>query len=322
MAFKDVNEAMLKRLQDDSDGGPADRLAQLMLEQLFQARVDSLLDPSVLAKGAREALSGYLDSAEAMKTLEASLEAAVTALNVQGTVRDLMPKELREALLELAARPYSPDRQVVLKVLDRGPMRELIRALVTDTVTAFGNRVAAPAASVTKGLGGLARFAADTVKQRGGALGGLVNAVEDQVEKRSLEFADSAISRVLNEIADAVCDPKQAAEAAQLRVEALKGALELTPQQLSRELINLDVPGGAEVLRAALKRWLASDGATAAFERLAAGVKFEKTVGELLDGIGQRPAALTLGRGLLRARLKVLFSSPAYAAWLDDVGRP
>jgi hypothetical protein len=36
------------------------------------------------------------------------------------------------------------------------------------------------------------------------------------------------------------------------------GALELKLKQLSRELINLDVPGGAEIVRAALLEYLAS----------------------------------------------------------------
>ncbi len=316
-----TTEQMLKKLQDDSDGGPGDRLAVLMLEQLFAARVDTLIAPAALSTGAREALAGWLDSAEAMTTLEASLEATVAAMKSTAPLKDLVARDVRETLLELANRPYSPDRRVVLKVLDRGPMRELIRALVLETVTAFGARMTpAPAASVTKSLGGLARFAAETVKQRGGALGGIVGAVEGQLEKRSVEFADQAISSVLNEIADAVCDPKRAAEAAQARVEALKGALELTPQQLSRELINLDVPGGAEVLRAGLKRWLASPDSAKVFDRIGAGVELGKTVGELLDGIGQRPAAKSLGRAILRSRLKVLFASPEYAEWFASLG--
>lgn len=310
---------MIEKLQDDSDGGPADRLALLMLDQLFAAQVDSLIDPAQLSRGLREALSGWLESAEVLQTLEASIESAIAAMRSTGPLKDVVAKDLRETLLELAARPYSPDKRVVLKVLDRGPMRELIRSLVMDTVAGFSARMGAPAASVTKGLGGLARFAADTVKQRGGALGGLVGAVEGQVEKRGVEFADAAISRVLNEIADSISDPKRASEAAQLRVEALEGALELTGLQLSRELINLDVPGGAQVLRAGLKRWLQSPHGAAAFERLARGTRVGKTVGELLDGAGQRAAAMTLGRALLRERLKVLFASPEYAAWLAAV---
>src|SRR5262245_36714989 len=115
---------MLQRLQDDSDGGPADRLALLMLEQLFQSRADALIDAPALAQGARAALSGWLDSPEAMKTLEASLEATVLALKSPGALRDAVPPQVKDVLLELAGRPYSPDKKVVLAILDRGPMRE------------------------------------------------------------------------------------------------------------------------------------------------------------------------------------------------------
>jgi hypothetical protein len=208
---------------------------------------------------------------------------------------------------------------VVLTLIDRPPMRELIRMLVLDTVTAFGSRMAAPAATVTKGLGGLARFAAEQMKSRGGPLGGLVGAVSSEVqaqlERRASEFADAAISGVLAEIADAVCDPKRAGEAAQLRVEALEGALDLKLAQLAKELINLDVPGGAQVLREGVQRWLSSPQATEALVRAASSAAPERTLGELLQSIGQLEPARAIGRELLRARLHELFDSPAYATW-------
>jgi hypothetical protein len=314
----------LERLKDRSDGAAADRLAQLMLEQLFSARVDAVLPPKQVAAWARLALEGWLASPEALATLERHLETTVNAFNTdRRRLRELAPKELRETVLELTQRSYSPDRRVVLTLLDRPPMRELIRALVLDTVTAFGARMAAPAATVTKGLGGLARFAADQMKARGGALGGIVGAVSNEVqaqlEKRASEFADAAISGVLAEIADAICDPKRAQEAAQLRVEIVEGALELTLPQLARELINLDVPGGAKVLREGLSQWLASPEGKAKLDDAAAKVQLDRTVGQLLEGIGQLEAARTIGRELIRSRLGELFDSPAYATWLAEV---
>jgi hypothetical protein len=317
-------ERALERLKDRSDGAAADRLAQVLLEQLFSARVDQVLPPERVAAWSRLALEGWLASPEALITLERHLEATVNAFNTdRRRLRELAPTQLRETVLELVQRSYSPDRRVVLTLLDRPPMRELIRALVLDTVTAFGARMAAPAATVTKGLGGLARFAADQMKSRGGALGGIVGAVSNEVqaqlEKRASDFADAAISGVLAEIADAICDPKRAQEAAQLRVEVLEGALELTLPQLARELINLDVPGGAKVLREGLNEWLASPDAKAKLDEAAKKARLDRTVGQLLADIGQLDAARTIGRELIRARLHELFDSPAYATWLTEL---
>jgi hypothetical protein len=317
-------ERALERLRDRSDGAAADRLAQLLLEQLFAERLDAVLPPERLAQWLRLALEGWLQSSEAPRTLERSIEEAVSRLSGdRRRLRDTTPKELQQTLVELAGRPYSPDRKVVLSLLDRAPMRELIRELVLETVMAFGARMAAPAASVTKGLGGLARFAAEQVKSRGGALGGIVGAVSNEVqaqlEKRAADFANAAISEVMGQIADAICDPKRAREAAAFRVEALEGALELTLPQLSRELINLDVAGGAKVLREGLQGWLASPKAQADLAQAAANIDGKRTVGEWLDSVGQREAARTIGRELLRARLAVLFESPAYATWLSEV---
>ncbi len=317
-------EKGLERVQDTADGAATDRLALMLLDQLFATRVDAVVPLGRVSTWARLALDAWLKSPEASKTLERALEETVSRLSARKqTLRETLPKDLQATLLEVYGRPYSPDRRVVMALLDRPPMRELIRALVLDTVTAFGARMAAPAASVTKGLGGLARFAAEQVKSRGGAIGGLVgavsNEVQNQLERRSGEFADAAISSVLSEIVDAVCDPKRAHEAAALRVETMKGALELTLPQLSRELINLDVPGGAEVLRQGLERWLQSGEATKLVEGAVAEVKSERTVGQALQSMGQLEPARVIGRELLRLRLHALFASPEYAAWLTEL---
>jgi hypothetical protein len=317
-------EKALERVQDPADGAATDRLAIMLLDQLFATRADAVVPLGRVSAWARLAMHAWLESDEASKTLERALEDTVAQLSARKqTLRETLPKDLQVTLLEMYGRPYSPDRRVVMALLDRPPMRALIRELVLDTVTAFGARMAAPAASVTKGLGGLARFAAEQVKSRGGAIGGLVGAVstevQNQLERRSGDFADAAISGVLSEIADAVCDPKRAHEAAALRVETMKGALELTLPQLARELINLDVPGGANVLREGLARWLESGEATKLVEGAVGQVKSERTVGQVLESIGQLEPARVIGRELLRLRLHALFASPEYAAWLGEL---
>src|SRR4051812_1698885 len=106
-------ERALERLKDRSDGAAADRLAPLLLEQLFAEPLDVVLPPDRLAQWASVALDGWLESSEAPKTLERSLEAAISALSAdRRRVRDAAPSELREMLLKLVRRPYSPDRKV------------------------------------------------------------------------------------------------------------------------------------------------------------------------------------------------------------------
>jgi hypothetical protein len=319
-------EQLIERMRDASDGGAADRLALIMIDQLFAEKISAVLPAAALAQSLRQGLQGLLASENVLSELERWVEDTVNRLNAdRRSLREAASSQLREQLLELTQRPYSPDRRVVLTILDRPPMRALIRSLVLQTVTAFASKMAAPAASVTKGLSGLARIAAEQVKSRGGALGGLVGAVSNevshQVERRAAEFADAAISGVLAEIADSLSDPKRAHEAAQLRMEALKGALELTGPQLARELINLDVPGGAKVLREGLSNWLASPKSQPALEAAARSLAMDRSVAELAEKFGQREALAAFLRQLLRARLASLFGSAEYAAWLQALMR-
>jgi hypothetical protein len=215
---------------------------------------------------------------------------------------------------------------VVLTVVDREPMRELVRGILLTTVLEFGHRVSAPVAGVAKGLGSLARFATEQVKSRSGGLGHLVGAVgeevERQLEKRAAEFVDSALGGVFSQFADALSDPRRAHEAAELRSELFDGAMALTLSQLSRELANADVPGGAQTLRKALGQWLATDAATKTLETTAERVLASdagRPLSELLSDLGLLDFARTTGKELLRARFADVTAAPEFKAWLDGL---
>jgi hypothetical protein len=239
-----------------------------------------------------------------------------------------MAPQLKATVLELLGRPYSPDKRLVLTLIDRPPMRELIRGLLLQTMLDFGRKVASPAAGMAKSLTGLARFAVDTAKARSGAIGSMVGAVsgevERQLEKRAVDFVDASMSGVFGELADSVSDPKRAHEAAELRVALFEGVLELTLPQLARELMNLDVPGGAEVLREGLDRWIASPEAEEAFKQSASALtkrEGARTLRAVLEEAGQLQTFRTLGREALRARIGEIVTTPAFGAWLEALLR-
>ncbi|MFT3841004.1 MAG: hypothetical protein QM723_28695 [Myxococcaceae bacterium] len=319
-------KTLLERLKRDGDGSPLARLSTLTLDLLLDSKVAKLLPPERAAETVRQGIEGWLRSPQAVPALERLVEQASQDLSKDSRrLKDLVPSELKAVLLELAGRPYSPDRRLVLTLLDRPQMRELIRGLLYNTVLDFARRASAPVAGVAKGLGGLMKIAAETAKSRTGSLGALVGAagevVEKQLEKRTSDFVDSALGGVFGELADAVSDPKRAAEAAELRTEALEGALDLTLPQLSRELINLDVPGGAKTLRDGLERWVSGDEAMktirAACDRIAER-EGGRTLREVLEEAGQLQVARTLGRQALEERMREVVSSDAFADWLRD----
>lgn len=320
-------KTLTTRLANSSDGGPLDQLAELTLDGVLEQPLSTLLPEATAVRLLRSAIEGWVASPQAVPALNALVGDAFNQLQADGRkLRETIAPQLKATILELLGRPYSPDRKLVLTLIDRPPMRELIRGLLLQTVLDFGKKVASPVAGVAKSLGGLARFAVDTAKARSGALGSMVGAVsgevERQLEKRAVEFVDASLSNVFGELADSVSNPQRAHEAAELRVALFEGVLELTTPQLARELMNLDVGGGAEVLREGLSRWIASPDSEVALKEAVARVgnrQGQKTLRTVLEESGQLQTFKVLGREALRTRMAEVVASPAFAAWLEAV---
>ncbi len=316
-------QTLIDRLQADA----ADSLAGLCVDSVLGTKVGTLLPDALVLSTVRQGLTGWLASDSAVKVINTVVEALANRLKAERRpLKDLVASDVRHALREMMARPFSPERKLVLTVIDRGPTRQLVRQLLLDAVLEFGRRASAPVAGMARGLGSLAKMAGDRVKARSGSLGSLVGAVSDEVErqleKRATEFVDSALAGVFGQIADALSDPRRAAEAAELRIAFFDGALELTGPQLARELANLDVAGGTEILRAGLTRWLATPASDAQLEEFLALVVHrepERTLGDVLAEVGLLEVTRTFGAEQLAPRIRAVAASPECAAWLASL---
>jgi hypothetical protein len=320
---------LLARLQDASPDGPLDRLAALIVEHELSQPLATLLPPALLARATRQALEGWLASPTAEGELTTFLDQLQEGLvREPGTVRDAVPREFVQGLTELASHRYSPHRELVLGVIDRPPVRTLVRGLMLNVLIEFSRKVSAPVTDnrIAKGFTGLARFAAEQARSSGGTLGGIAGALSDeierQVEKRARDFIDSALSGIFQQTADALSDPHRASEHAELRVALLDGVLGLPLSRLGRELSQVDVPRGAAVARKTLTQWLASPGSQPALEE-ALGRVFarggERPVRELLRALGLLDTFQQVGREALRTRLAPIVASAPFAQWLSEL---
>lgn len=305
----------------------AESLAALSVESILSTPLEVLVPATTLASTTRKGLDAWLAAPSAVTALSAVVEALVQrAQSERRPLKEVLAEDVRAALRNALSRPFSPDRRLVLTIIDREPTRELVRQLLLDAVLEFGRKASAPVAGVARGLGSLARLAGETVKSRSGSLGTLVGAVSDEVErqleKRATEFVDSALAGVFGKIADAVSDPSRADEASELRKALLDGILELTGPQLARELVNLDVVGGAEVVRSGLRHWLASPQSE---EQLLAFAKFilersgTQSVREVLIQLGLLEIARSLAQEQLTLRIRAISQTPEFSAWLEGL---
>jgi hypothetical protein len=309
-----------------SDEKSVQALAHVCLDVWLEKPVGALLPVEVAVPVVRAALSGWLESPSAVKALARGVDLVVNELNAtRRTLKDVVARDVREAVRDVVGRPFSPDRKLVLTVIDRDPTRELVRQLLLDFVLEFGRRASAPVAGMAKGLGTFAKLAGDAVKSRTGTLGSLVGAVgsevERQMEKRAVEFVDTALSGVFGQLADAVSDPRRATEAAELRVAMLDGVLELTLPQLAREVANADVPGAVEVVRAGLTRWLASAASDEELKALASFAMKDvaaRPAKDVLEELGLLAVVRERGAEALAKRLTEVVTSEAFERWASS----
>jgi len=325
------SQALLTRLQNASPEGPLDRLAALVVEHELSQSLETLLPPALLARALKSALEGWLAS----PTAEGELASLVDDLQERlardpRPLRETLPRELPRALTELASHPYSPNRELVLAVMDRPPVRELARGLLLNVLIEFSRKVSAPVTEnrIAKGFTGLARFAAEQARTSGGTLGGIAGALSDeierQVEKRAKDFVDSALSGIFQQTADALSDPSRASEHAEMRVAFLDGVLGLPLAKLGRELSQLEVPRGVAVVRKTLTQWLASADALARLEeglRRALERDGKRPVREVLQTLGLLDTFQKMGREALRERLAPIVASAPFALWLEELMR-
>ena len=321
---------LLSRLQDASPDGPLDRLATLVVEHELSQPLATLLPPALLARATTSALEGWLASPTADGELATLLQELQERLaRDQRTVREALPPESAKAALELAARRYSPDRALVLAVVDRPPVRALVSALLLNVLIEFSRKVSAPVTDnkIAKGFTGFARFAAEQARSSG-ALGGIAGALSDelerQVEKRARDFVASALSGIFQQVADALSDPARHTEHAELRVALLDGVLGLPLFRLGRELAQVDVPGGARVVRKALTQWLATPQARPELEALYTRMMERdghRPVREVLGALGLLGTFESVGRESVRGRLGPIVGSAPFARWLEEVMR-
>lgn len=182
---------LLERLQNEA---ALEGLAVLAVDALLQAPVSQWVRPEVSARGARRLLEAWLAAPQARQVLSRVVEATVTQLSAERrALKDTLAPQVCSVLREVIARPFSPDRKLVLTLIDRGPIRELVREILLEAVLDFARKASAPMAGMAKGLGALARFAGETVRSRGGGLGSLVGAVGGEVERqlRSARWSSS-----------------------------------------------------------------------------------------------------------------------------------
>lgn len=303
--------------------GGIDRFVDLLIEDVLSRPVRELADPAWIARQ----LAATARTAAADPQVEVWLRARIRDARGRvpaGPVE--VPPELREPLRALLSRPYVPDRELVGALLDHDTARLLLRNLFQDLLIAFGRKLRpamqmAPRAPIPS-LRGLQKLGE-------GVLGVVGQELEVQLEQRAREFMDAGVQRLVDKMADHLCDPKLSSEYGSWRRHVLDVLGRTDARKLAAEVEKLD-PESLVATGAALVRGLAGReelvGQLEAVIRAAMDAAGDRSVRALLTGEGSAVASTeTLDTGVealrdvLRERGRALVETEAFEAWWDEV---
>jgi len=320
-----TDDGLLKRLQDPSPGAALDELAELIVDHQLSRPLTASLDPQRITELLRATLRGWCESDEAEEQLVSALRDELNKLkDEKRPLGELVSDSFQEELEKLASEPYALDRDLLLALIDRGPFRALIRELLVETLQNFAQRMSTPVADsrVAKKVLGIGQRARNRALSHAGSLGSLADAVsegvERQLDKRVSSFADSALSTIMQRIADYLCSPDRLADQEALRKGLLEGVWELQVAQLAGELDRSNLEATASMLRSGVGTWV---------ERADFQEVTSQWIEERLDAIGDRSVRDLLNEFSLeeplrgyalehtRANLGDLVESEAFTAW-------
>ena len=312
-----VDARLLARLRDPA---AADRLVDRWVVDLLARPLAELIPPAQVAAFSARLLAGVAGSDAFGRRVEKQVEEALASAELDPSkLHESLPPEAVRALRELAARPHPSDRELILAVLDREPVRKLVRALLVDVLIEFGRRIAARASPLTgsrvgRGLGKLGALAGAVGS---GVVGAVSGELERQVEKRAAEFADLGIARVLQQLANLASDPSLAKDQAEFRSALLEGCLELRRSDLAREARRQEPGVALRLFREAVRgHWARPESRASLESRLwrILGDDSHRTLGAALDEMGVRAEVEAALKEYLLPRARAF----DWAGWIES----
>ncbi|MGO9834518.1 MAG: hypothetical protein ACLP1X_09905 [Polyangiaceae bacterium] len=325
MSMADLSQ-ILARLR--AGGGVAAGLAAAIVDDVLQRPVEELLGAHSLAGAVREGLVALTTSDSATQRITERLQGASRALSAEKrTTEAIVPSALADGMRGFARLPSAPSRDALLKVLDRPPVRRMLRAQVIETLAAFGRRAASPVSdsSLARGLGGISKRALGQIASGPGALSRVASAVssevERQVERRATDFADTAVAGILAGIVDQAADPARRDEQAAVRIALVDGLLEMTGAELAG-LSPGDAVSQVEVARSALAAWATQPDFVRSLESALEAVLAEdahRPLGDLLADFAIRDTVVKHATGVVEHAIARLVAGPAFERWLTEL---
>lgn len=292
-------------------------LVNLVLEDLLERPLAELIDPQMMGDAVLTGLRSSLKNPGTKAWISTRLQSAVTQL--KGDRQSLLrrvPRDAVEPVQDLLRRPYSPDAPMLRAMVDHSAMRNLMREVLTHSLTDFASLIKPPTKAL--GSGRLAQWAgAATVAAK------MVGSeVERQLEGRIKVYVDGAISHAIGIAVDHVCDPKNAAEYGKMRSDMVDVALAMPVSTWGEELAKLEPSALVDDVHQILSAAAASEELEKELRGMVEQMVQEQghlSARAFLEGSGLEESWRPPLETLMLSHTRHVVESDAFADWLHKV---
>lgn len=316
-------------------GEALDALVTLAVDHLMDQPLSAFVRPEQAARQVVQALDGATRTTQAEEWLAARIE----DLRQQvpgGRVGDQVPAEVADALREVLHRPFQPDRALVGQLMDHAAMKGLIKDVMRHSLDGFVQQVKSlqqavpqrpfgPAAGRGPGFGRLKALSQGVRAVSEGVVSQVGKEFEQRLSGRVTGFVDEALAQAMAQVADHICDPRNADRWGAYRSYLLDTVLDLENRQIVQEIDKLDpdhlVAVGVATGRALARREGFAD-EVAALISSAIDATGGRTLRDFLAETGLDGEELAW-RAELEAQIaeqsRAVVATPAFRSWLEDL---
>jgi hypothetical protein len=313
-------ERLLSTLR--SDPRHADALVQLFLDDLLDRPVAELVEPDWLADRVVEGFRASVEEPRTRAWIEARIQDALTQLaGTRGTLRDVVPPEVSRSVGQSLRRHYVPNKTVLMALVDHRAVIDLLREVMTHSITDYAQNFKVPGKSALKGSLGSTRLAqwagAATVAAK------MVGSeVERQLEGKVRKYVDGAIRHALELSVDHVCDPNRVDDWADMRGDAWNVLLDVDAKTWHAELVKLGPETLVDEIHVVLKQVAHNEGTRDQIrDALQAGLDQagQDTVRSFLDESGLEDTWRPHLETLMGDRVRAVVQTDAFGSWLQEL---
>jgi hypothetical protein len=307
-------DTLIARLND----GATASLVTLSVDHVMTQPVNALIEADWLAGQIVTAIAAASESDQTERWIRERI-AELRANPPPGSLRDQLPTEVIGPVRDMVVRPFVPDRVIIGRMLGHRAVETLVRDLLVGAIQSFSQRFRP---NLPSGIPGAGLGLRSLKKVRKSVLGGIGQELEKQAESRVREFVDSVLAQVLAQVADRICDAKDAEIYGRFRGHLMDQILDTPMVDLDHELGKVDpdalVQTGVAIANSLAKRANLRDEVR---DMVQAGLEAmgDKTIGAHLKEAGITDEWRAEIEPQMVNRCAEIVQTTAFHDWLTDV---